>query len=108
LRGVVWTPAHNQRAIRDGRLRGWDMVRHRLKGEDDRPMIYFFDTCPHTIRTLPAMQHDATKFEDIDTESEDHCAWCATPVCLAPTSHAVHRCKNRSWERMQSVRMSCQ
>lgn len=35
-------------------------------------MIYFFSTCRDTIRTLPALQHDQTKAEDVDTESEDH------------------------------------
>ena len=47
------------------------MVRHRLKREDDRSMIYFFDTCPHMIRTLPALQHEAGKPEDLDSEFED-------------------------------------
>ena len=35
-------------------------------------MIYFFSTCRDTIRTLPALQHDPVKAEDVDTESEDH------------------------------------
>jgi hypothetical protein len=75
MRGLIpaWTPARNQRTNRDGRLGGWDMVRHRLKGEDGHPMI---DLCPHMIRTLPALQHDAGKPEDLDGESEDHLADC--------------------------------
>lgn len=35
-------------------------------------MIYFFSTCTDSIRTLPALQHDTVKAEDVDTESEDH------------------------------------
>ena len=35
-------------------------------------MIYFFSTCRDAIRTLPALQHDQNKPEDVDTESEDH------------------------------------
>ena len=35
-------------------------------------MIYFFDTCRDLIRTLPALQHDETRAEDVDTEAEDH------------------------------------
>ena len=35
-------------------------------------MIYFASTCTDTIRTLPALQHDQAKPEDVDTESEDH------------------------------------
>jgi len=35
-------------------------------------MIYFFSTCADSIRTLPALQHDPDRPEDVDTESEDH------------------------------------
>lgn len=51
---------------------GWDQLRARLVGDGERPMIYFFSTCRDSIRTLPALQHDQTKAEDVDTESEDH------------------------------------
>ena len=73
MRGLLsaLAPARNQRTNRDGRLGGWDMVRHRPKREDDRSMIYFFDTCPHMIRTLPALQHEAGKPKDLDSEFED-------------------------------------
>jgi hypothetical protein len=57
----------------NSRITGWEQLRARLKGEDDRPMIYFFSTCPHLIRTLPSMQHDEHKPEDIDSDAEDHC-----------------------------------
>jgi hypothetical protein len=51
---------------------GWDQLRSRLVGDGERPGIYFFSTCRDTIRTLPALQHDLAKAEDVDTESEDH------------------------------------
>jgi hypothetical protein len=35
-------------------------------------MLIFFDTCRDTIRTLPLVQHDAARVEDLDTKSEDH------------------------------------
>lgn len=35
-------------------------------------MIYFFSTCRDSIRTLPALQHDSDRPEDVDSESEDH------------------------------------
>jgi hypothetical protein len=35
-------------------------------------MIYFFEQCVHLIRTLPALQYDADKPEDVDTDGEDH------------------------------------
>ena len=35
-------------------------------------MIYFMENCAHAIRTLPALQHDELRPEDVDTEAEDH------------------------------------
>jgi hypothetical protein len=46
-------------------------------------MLYFFATCIHTIRTLPALQHDDTKAEDVDTEAEDHAADETRYACMA-------------------------
>lgn len=69
---VGFRPADNKRVARAGALGGWDQLRSRLKGRDDGPLILFFSTCVHTIRTLPALQHDELKPEDVDTESEDH------------------------------------
>ena len=43
-----------------------------LLGDGERPMIYFTSNCRDSIRTLPALQHDRNKPEDVDTESEDH------------------------------------
>ena len=41
---------------------------------DELPMIYCFATCAASIRTIPALQHDVTKMEDVNTEGEDHAA----------------------------------
>lgn len=64
--------ADNARIARLGAMGGWDQVRQRLVGEDGRPMLYVFNTCQALIRTLPALQHDASRPEDVDSESEDH------------------------------------
>jgi hypothetical protein len=56
------------------RLPGWDQMRARLDGVDGRPMIYCFDTCSDSIRTIPSLQHDETNPEDLDSDSEDHAA----------------------------------
>jgi len=69
---VDFRRADNKRISQKGAMGGWDQVRARLKGEDGRPMIYFFDTCVHAIRTLPALQHDELRPEDVDSEGEDH------------------------------------
>ena len=33
-----------------------------------------FSTCTDFIRTVPALQHDASRPEDLDTSAEDHAA----------------------------------
>ena len=75
LNGVPLLRGDNKRTGRGGAMGGWDMLRTRLDGEDDdRPMIVFFNTCTDTIRTLPALQHDDHKPEDVNTDQEDHAA----------------------------------
>jgi hypothetical protein len=71
-RKVFFRRADNARVSARGAMGGWDQVRARLIGDGERPGIYFFSTCRDTIRTLPALQHDTKKPEDVDTESEDH------------------------------------
>ncbi len=81
--GVTWREADNKRIARQGALGGWDQLRARLKGNDDGPMIYFTTNCEHTIRTLPALQHDELRPEDVDTESEDHAADETRYACMS-------------------------
>jgi hypothetical protein len=64
------------------RIPGWDQVRDRLKGVDGVPMIYWFTTCQHLIRTLPGLQHDLTKAEDVETEGEDHAGDATRYLCM--------------------------
>lgn len=75
--GVYFTSADNTR------LAGWNQIRQRLKGDGTLPMIYFFDTCVDTIRTLPTMQHDKKKLEDLDSKGEDHAADETRYACMA-------------------------
>jgi hypothetical protein len=71
---IVFRPADNKRVPQRGAMGGWDQVRARLVGDaDDKPMVVFFSTAKDVIRTLPALQHDPDRAEDVDTESEDHC-----------------------------------
>jgi len=64
--------ADNKRVPRAGALGGWDMLRARLKGDGITPHIFFMENCTHIIRTLPIMEHDPLKMEDVDSKSEDH------------------------------------
>lgn len=70
---VFFRRADNRRVGVRGALGGWDQMRARMVGDGDgRPMIYAFSTCLDSIRTIPALQHDQTRAEDVDTEGEDH------------------------------------
>lgn len=72
---VYFDRADNKRVSQKGALGGWDMMRQRLIGDGDgRPMIFCFSTCTDSIRTIPALQHDPDKPEDLDTDGEDHAA----------------------------------
>lgn len=71
-RSLIFRPADNKRVGTRGAMGGWDQMRGRMKGHDGRPMIYCFNTCRDSIRTIPLLQHDPDNAEDLDTESEDH------------------------------------
>jgi hypothetical protein len=72
---IVFRPADNKRVPQRGAMGGWDQVRARLVGDGDgNPMVVLFATCRDLIRTLPAMQHDDARPEDLATDGEDHAA----------------------------------
>lgn len=81
--GASFRRADNSRVAKMGALGGWDQVRSRLLGEDNKPMVYFFETCPAIIRTLPALQHDKDRIEDVDSEGEDHAPDTLRYACMA-------------------------
>jgi len=62
----AWMRADN---ARDG---GWQQMRRRLDTSSDAPLLYFHESCTHAIRTIPFLQHDDKKIEDVDTDAEDH------------------------------------
>lgn len=76
-------PGDNTRVGQRGRMGGWDQLRHRLRGEDEVPWLYFFSTCEDSIRTIPVLQHDTHKPEDLDTEAEDHAADETRYACMS-------------------------
>jgi hypothetical protein len=45
--------------------------------------MVFFATCHDTIRTLPALQHDTARPEDVDTSGEDHAADEIRYACMS-------------------------
>jgi hypothetical protein len=67
----------------NSRISGWTQLRERLDGEDGRPMLYVFSTCVHLIRTLPALQHDKHRPEDVDSSMEDHAGDECRYACMS-------------------------
>lgn len=75
---VYFTPADHTR------IPGWMQVHYRMRFDNDgMPMIYFFDTCKHAIRTVPALTYSETVTEDLDTTQEDHFADSMRYACMA-------------------------
>lgn len=61
-----------EKGIND-RIAGWMQVHERLRfDKNGKAMIYFFDTCKDSIRTIPLMMYDEHKPEDLDSDLEDH------------------------------------
>jgi hypothetical protein len=72
---VYFQAADNKRVSQRGAMGGWDIMRQRLKGDaEGRAMAFCFSTCRDSIRTIPILQHDETRPEDLDTDMEDHAA----------------------------------
>lgn len=89
VQGVVFRAADNKRVAGRGAMGGWDQLRSRLVGDGDgKPMMLIFATCRDLIRTLPALQHDDARPEDVDTDAEDH----APDECR-------YACMSRPWLR---------
>ena len=57
------------------RIPGWMQVHYRLSFDDKGyPMMYVFKNCQAFIRTLPLLQYDDQRPEDLDSSGEDHIA----------------------------------
>ncbi len=75
---VYFTKADNSR------IAGWMQAHYRLSFDDEgKPMVYFFNTCRHAIRTLPLLQFSKTNPEDLDTSQEDHFADSFRYFCMS-------------------------
>lgn len=84
LAGVHCVRADNSRVGKSGAMGGWDQMRARMRGEGtDRPMMLVFETCKDFIRTVPVLQHDRTRAEDLDTSAEDHAADETRYACMS-------------------------
>ncbi|MEK9723073.1 MAG: hypothetical protein VW405_06255, partial [Rhodospirillaceae bacterium] len=66
--GVHWQAGKNDR------LQGKMQVHNRLHHDEHTPpaLVIHQAACPHLVRTLPALEYDAHRVEDVDTDGEDH------------------------------------
>ncbi len=81
--GVFFRAADNTRVGRLGALSGWDQMRARIEGRDGEPDLFVFSTCTDFIRTVPSLQHDPMRPEDLDTRAEDHIADETRYACMS-------------------------
>jgi len=76
--GIYFEPGEHER------LPGWMQVHYRLQFDANGiPMMYVFSTCRGFIRTIPLLQYDRIKVEDVDTDGEDHIADETRYICMA-------------------------
>ena len=71
---LMFRRADNARVASKGAMGGWDQMRARMLGEDGRPLLYAFSNCTDSIRTIPMLQHDENRVEDVNSDMEDHAA----------------------------------
>ena len=76
--GVYFRPGDNER------IPGWMQVHYRMAFDrNGYPMMYVFNTCKDFIRTIPTLQYDEHKVEDLNTEDEDHIADETRYFCMS-------------------------
>ncbi len=67
--GIYFVPGDHKR------MAGWMQCHYRLQFDADGfPRMYVLDSCKDFIRTIPQLQYDAHKVEEVDTDGEDHIA----------------------------------
>ena len=77
-RQVYFQPGDNKR------LPGWMQVHYRLQMDGNGyPQMYVFKNCRAFIRTVPLLQYDRCRPEDVDTDGEDHVADEVRYFCMS-------------------------
>ncbi len=83
--GVNFTPGDNNR------IAGWMQLHYRLQfDENGCPRMYVFSGCRAFIRTIPLLQYDARRPEDLDSSQEDHAADEARYFCMSRPVRALY------------------
>ena len=76
----------------NNRIPGWQQMRYRMQFDDKGYCRYYvFNTCRHTIRTIPGLIHSTRIVEDLDTTGEDHIADTIRYICNAHIVKPIKR-----------------
>ncbi len=76
--GIFFSKGDNKR------IPGWMQLHYRLQFDDEGySRMYIFETCKAFIRTIPLLQYDAHRPEDLDTTGEDHVADEVRYMCMS-------------------------
>ena len=74
-KGVKWVKADKSSG---SRVAGWSVIRQMLAASRKLPMedpgFFVFDTCKSFISIFPTLPRDEKKMEDLNTDTNDHCA----------------------------------
>ena len=78
---LAFGPANNDR------LAGWQRMRDFLENAaadfPEKRGLWVFENCIHFLRTVPTLQRDESRPDDIDTDQEDHCGDSARYACMS-------------------------
>ena len=127
FRTVIFDPSmdndegHDKTLIQYWRDVGWDCIRgnnDRLSGkgavhhwlktpaDDGYPMLQVFRTCPHLIRTLPALPYATTgihKDEDVDKNAEAHAYDALRYPAISDFANSAMNLEGDDYDRMHEI-----
>ena len=67
------------------RVTGWqkmrDMLENSAADRPEKPGLWIFNNCVNFLRTVPTLQRDEGRPDDIDTNQEDHIADATRYAC---------------------------
>lgn len=91
-KGIRWVESDKSPG---SRRNGLQLIRDRLEASirGEGPGLYFMRNCVASIETLPSLQRDDEKIDDVDTSSEDHCYDMVRYRVLKGSNRLAHKIK---------------
>jgi hypothetical protein len=78
---LAFTPANNDRVAGWQRMR--DMLENAAEDVPEKKGLWVFENCIHFLRTVPTLQRDESRPDDVDTDQEDHSGDAARYSCMS-------------------------